>query len=169
MQTRFILWCNNFPSFLLYIIYILNIHLLNWMHCFSMQYWWKVLILNHPKLFLLGRTGLVKLKPFVDNFAQMFRLIQPVCAENKEHRKENFLRSLLWNNSTFSEINDCVYLGAGRRLNCKGQPTQADLNHRSTERGPVLFLFFGKIAAGRPETACRWTSFISFSQSAAIF
>lgn len=48
-------------------------------------------------------------------------------------------------NILFNKINDCVYLGAGLQLNCKGQPTQADLNHRTTEGGPVLFLISGKI------------------------
>lgn len=85
--------------------------------------------------------------------------------ENKT--KKSFYVFFFWTYFLFNKINDYVYLGAGLQLNCKGQPTQADLNHRTTERGPVLFLLTGTIAAGRPESVCRWTSFISLSRSPA--
>lgn len=73
----------------------------------------------------------------------------PVKADEKIEPKKNlFAFSFFGPVFLFNKINDDVYSGAGLQLNCKGQPTQADLNHRTTERGPVLFLLTGTIAAG---------------------
>lgn len=119
----------------------------------------------------------VKLEPSLDHFAQTHDWINESTTTSSTTRlgrgenktKKSFCVFFFWTYFLFNKINDYVYLGAGLQLNCKGQPTQADLNHRTTERGPVLFLLTGTIAAGRPESVCRWTSFISLSRSPASF